>query len=92
MDVYQRELGDRTRLGSLLRKERNAEQRDRYLVVLHALLGKQTLWIADWLGRRSVMPLTMGEAGDGGVGGVNLCGPSSQTDLPRLVRACTGFV
>lgn len=51
MEVHQRESGDMERLGVLLRKERNAEQRDRYLVVLHALSGRETLWIAGGLGR-----------------------------------------
>lgn len=51
MEVGQRESGDMERLGVLLRKERDAEQRDRYLVVFHALSGKQTLWIAGGLGR-----------------------------------------
>ena len=51
MDVRVREPGDVEKLQALVRKERDAEQRDRYLVVLHALSGKQTLWIAEGLGR-----------------------------------------
>ena len=51
MDVRVRESGDVEKLKALVRKERDAEQRDRYLVVFHALSGKQTLWIAEGLGR-----------------------------------------
>ena len=51
MDVRQRESGDLEKLGVLLRKERGAEQRDRYRAVFHALSGRQTLWIAGGLGR-----------------------------------------
>jgi transposase len=51
MDVRVRESGDVEKLRTLVRKERDAEQRDRYLVVLHALSGRQTLWIAEGLGR-----------------------------------------
>ena len=52
MNVRQRESGDIEKLDVLLRKERDAEQRDRYLVVFHALSGRQTLWITGGLGRR----------------------------------------
>lgn len=51
MDVRVRESGDIEKLKMLIRKERDAEQRDRYLVVVHALGGKETLWIAQGLGR-----------------------------------------
>jgi transposase len=51
MDVRMRDADDVQRLKALTRKERDAEQRDRYLAVVHALSGKQTLWIAEGLGR-----------------------------------------
>lgn len=51
MDVRVRDAGDVDKLRALIRKERDAEQRDRLLVVLHAIAGKETLWIAEGLGR-----------------------------------------
>ncbi len=51
MDVRERESGDIDTLRRRAGKEKDAEQRDRLLVVLHALSGRQTLWIVGALGR-----------------------------------------
>jgi transposase len=42
MDIREREAGDTARLRTLARKEKNAEQRDRYLVAVHAIAGQET--------------------------------------------------
>ena len=42
MDIQERSAGDTTLLRQLARKERNAEQKDRYLVALHAIGGEET--------------------------------------------------
>ena len=69
MDVRVGESGDVERLRALVRKERDAEQRDRFLVVLHALSGKQTLWIAHGLGRsRGFVQRWVYAYRDGGIG------------------------
>lgn len=51
MDGRVCESGDIEKLRVFIRKERDAEQRDRYPVVVHALGGKETLWFAQRLGR-----------------------------------------
>jgi transposase len=51
MHVRERTHGDLDRLGELIRRERDAEQRDRLNVVRLALLGQQTVWIVQATGR-----------------------------------------
>lgn len=46
MFITERERGDRDRLRALARAEKNADQKDRLLSVLHALSGMETLDIA----------------------------------------------
>lgn len=50
MQVHERVVGDIERLGRLIRRERNARQRDRFRVVLLALRGREKLDIAGLLG------------------------------------------
>lgn len=89
MDVRARESGDIDRLWALIRKERDAEQRDRLLVVLHAVAGKQTLWIAEGLGRsRAFVQRWVYAYRDGGLGALKdkPCG-GSKPKLPRDAHA-----
>ena len=86
MDVRARELGDVEQLRTLVRKERDAEQRDRYLVVLHALSGRQTLWIAEGLGRsRAFVQRWVYAYRDGGID--SLRDKPRGGSKPRLPRA-----
>jgi len=50
MDIVERNPGDRRRLRELIRRERNAKQRDRYRMVCLALDGEEKLRIAALLG------------------------------------------
>jgi transposase len=76
MHVRVREEGDVEKLRALARKERDSEQRDRYLVVVHVLAGKETLWIAGALGRSRAFVQRWAYAyRDGGIGAL--------TDKPR---------
>jgi|688.fasta_scaffold111801_7 transposase len=51
MDVVERNRGDRRRLAGLIAKESNVMQRDRLRSVLLVLQGRETLEIADAIGR-----------------------------------------
>ncbi len=51
MLIRERTAGDLDRLRSLARKERDAEQKDRWLAALHAASGVETLAIARMLAR-----------------------------------------
>ena len=50
MDIVERNLGDRRRVRALIRREKNAKQRDRYRMVALALDGEEKLRIAALLG------------------------------------------
>lgn len=51
MDVTEREPGDRARLATLIGKERDAKQRDRFRCAAMAIDGREALAIADAVGR-----------------------------------------
>jgi transposase len=51
MQITERRAGDLARLKECLRRERNAEQRDRLLSVVKAIEGRETLAIAEALSR-----------------------------------------
>jgi transposase len=51
MIIHEREPGDLERLRLMARAEKHAEQKDRLLSVAHAIAGRQTLDIADAVGR-----------------------------------------
>ena len=50
MQVRERQVGDVKRLERLIRRERDAKQRDRFRMVLFALRGEEKLRIAELLG------------------------------------------
>ena len=50
MHVHERQVGDVERLERLIRRERDAKQRDRFRMVLLALRGEEKLRIAELLG------------------------------------------
>jgi transposase len=89
MDVRERESGDVERLKKLTSKERDAEQRDRYLVVSHALAGRETLWIAGGLGRsRAFVQRWVYAYRDGGIAALkDKPRGGSRPKLPRELEA-----
>jgi transposase len=67
MDIQERSPGDLTQLKQRIRREKDAEQRDRYRVVVLALAGEQTQVIQDKLERRGFVQRWAYAYRDGGI-------------------------
>lgn len=86
MDIQERESGDVSQLNQRIRREKNAEQRDRYRVVVLAIAGEPTQMIQDKLGRsRGFVQRWAYTYRDGGVQAIRIGKPPGAT--PRLTPA-----